>query len=57
MKEFTREELQEICSRADERSDEVKNEFWKEAYFKLAIAANTLDAMEARTEEKTEEPA
>ena len=52
MDDFTREELQMICLRATEKAKAVKNINWINAYGDLAAAADCLDAMEARTEDK-----
>lgn len=49
---FTRDELQQIREKAENSAATVKNDYWIRAYEKLAIAVDTLDAMEARTEEK-----
>lgn len=53
--DFTREEYQEISERAVKMQRKVKNAYWKRAYLRLADAADTLDAMEARTEEIEDE--
>jgi len=53
MKEFTREELQNLCKKAEENAKAVPNNHWIRAYRQLADAADRLDAMEARTEEHT----
>ena len=50
--QFTREELQDIRERAVENAEAVKNNHWKRAYKQLADAADRLDAMEARTEDR-----
>ncbi|GAH62542.1 unnamed protein product [marine sediment metagenome] len=60
MKEFTREELQRIASKAErlaigENSKErlqTRGNYWTRAYERLADAAWTLDAIMARTEDK-----
>ena len=52
MESFTREELQTIRKKAVENANEVKNSYWKNAYIEFAYAADKLDAMEARTEDK-----
>ncbi len=52
MSNFTRDELQDICLRAQEHANVVKNTNWIDAYGDLAAAADRLDAMEARTEDK-----
>lgn len=54
MEEFTREELQGIRNKAVENAEAVPNNHWQRAYRQLADAADRLDAMEARTEEKEE---
>ncbi len=51
MKEFEREELQDIRAKAEENAEAVANNHWKRAYKQLADAADRLDAMEARSEE------
>ncbi len=51
---FTRDELQDICLRAENEANTVKNPHWQRAYRDLADAADALDAMEARTEDKSE---
>ena len=50
MKEFTREELQNIREKAVDNAESVANNHWKRAYKQLADAVDRLDAMEARTE-------
>lgn len=52
MTEFEREELQGIRDKAVENAEHVADNHWKRAYKQLADAADRLDAMEARTEEK-----
>ncbi len=52
---FTREELQDICLRAENEAHGAKNVHWQRAYQDLADAANALDAMEARTEDKNDD--
>ena len=52
MEEFTREELQNIRERAIQCTNDVKNIHWIGAYGDLAAAADKLDAMEARAEDK-----
>lgn len=49
---FTREVLQGIRDDAVRASESVPNNHWQRAYRQLADAADRLDAMEARTEEK-----
>ena len=45
---FTREELQDIRSRAEDAGSTVPNWHWRAAYNDLAQAADHLDAMIAR---------
>ena len=52
MSEFTRDELESIIEQAENEANTVKNVHWQRAYRDLADAANCLDAMEARTEDK-----
>jgi hypothetical protein len=48
---FSREELQDICDRAQYQVSEVAtNPLWERAYYDLAKAADYLDLMMARTE-------
>ena len=49
---FTREELRDIRNEAVKCSEAVQNNHWQRAYRQLADAADRLDAMEARTEDK-----
>lgn len=49
MKLFTREELINIREKAKELYEHGDNPFWIEAHFDLAMAADRLDAMIART--------
>ena len=51
-KDFGREELQEIRDRAICITKTVGNNHWKRALKQLADAADRLDAMIARTEDK-----
>ena len=51
-KDFEREELQEMRDRAVDNAEIVANNHWKRAYKQLADAADRLDAMIARTEDK-----
>ena len=44
-----REELQKIISKAKESAKNVENPDWVYAYIQLAMAADHLDAMIART--------
>jgi len=53
MKEFTREELQEIRDRAVNCAINVPENQWTRTHRQLADAADRLDAMEARAEDKT----
>ena len=56
MKNFTREELQDLRERAKDRAGVGHlNASWKRAYLRLADAAATLDAFIARTEVFVEE--
>lgn len=58
VKDFDRQELQGIRGRASVLGKEViTNALWKRAYLKLADAADCLDAMVARTQEKLEDQA
>jgi len=51
--EFEREELQKLRQRAESVSGNyVISTSWKRAYLRLADAANTLDALIARSEEE-----
>ncbi len=50
--EFTRDELQDICIRAENQANTVRNQLWQRAFRELADAADKLDAMEARSEDK-----
>lgn len=52
MEEFTRDELQNIRKKAVDNAKAVPNNSWQRAYKQLADAADRLDAMEARTEER-----
>lgn len=52
LKEFTREELRSIRKKAVDNAEAVPNNHWQRAYRQLADAADRLDAMEARTEDK-----
>ena len=52
MKGFTRKELQDTRNKAIDNAESVPNNHWKRAYKQLADAADRLDAMEARTEDK-----
>ena len=56
-KEFTQEELQEIRQRAEVWAERVTMPSWKRAYLRLADAADTLDAMEARTIDRDDKDA
>jgi hypothetical protein len=47
-----REQYQQIRDNALREREEVKNLLWKEALLRLAVAADELDAMEARTIDK-----
>lgn len=49
---FTRKELTGIQVRAEKESYKDIHPIWKRAYFCLAEAANCLDAMMARGEER-----
>ena len=49
-----REELQEIRKKAKKSAENVENPDWIYAYTQLAMAADRLDAMIARTEVKFE---
>jgi len=51
-KDFEREELQEIRDRAIRITKTVGNDHWRQALKQLAGAADRLDAMIARTEDK-----
>ncbi len=55
MDNFTRKELQELRERAVGHAKSVPNNHWQRAYRQLADAADRLDAMEARTEERVVE--
>jgi hypothetical protein len=58
MDNFTREELQDLRSRAEFAStDATANIFTKIAYLELAAAADRLDAMLARNELANQNPA
>jgi hypothetical protein len=50
MREFTREELQNIRDRAEDSAQVFPSIYWKRAYENLADSANNLDAIMARTE-------
>lgn len=50
--EFTRTELQELRDKAIADSDTAADNRWRQAYIQLAEAADRLDAMEARTEDR-----
>lgn len=51
--EFERKELQKIRMRAWKAAEEFEiNTSWKRAYLRLSDAANTLDALIARSEEE-----
>ncbi len=54
MKEFSREELQDIRDNAVKNAKSVPNGHWQRVYMQLADAADRLDAMEARTKDKNE---
>ena len=54
-KDFEREELQEIRDRAIGRAKTVTNNHWRRAYKQFADAADRIDAMEARTEERPDD--
>lgn len=54
MIEFTREELQNIRDKAVDNAKSVPNNHWQRAYKQFAGAADRLDAMEARVEERVE---
>ena len=47
-----REQYQQIRETALQEREQVKNFLWKEALLRLALAADALDAMEARTEDR-----
>jgi len=49
---FDRDFLQELRGLADEKTEQVTNKHWKRAYLNLSIAADHLDAMEARSTER-----
>jgi hypothetical protein len=49
MNPFTREELIDIRQKATKLCENDTDPFWIEAYFELAMAADRLDAMIART--------
>jgi len=49
---FTREELQAIKNKAMNERDTISNKYWKRALVALADAADRVDAMIARTEER-----
>lgn len=55
MEMFSREVLQGIRNDAVKMAESVPNNHWQRAYKQLADAADRLDAMEARTEDKKEE--
>ncbi len=42
---FTREELQDICLRAENEANSINELHWQRAYRDLADAADKLDAM------------
>ena len=51
--EFERKELQKLRQRAERAAGEYEiNTSWKRAYLRLSDAANTLDALIARSEEE-----
>ena len=51
--EFQREELQKLRQRAERAAGEfIVSTSWKRAYLRLSDAANTLDALIARSEEE-----
>ena len=50
--EFEREELIELRDRTETEATYKSNEGWRRAHLRLADAADHLDAMIARTEEK-----
>ena len=53
MKDFTREELQNLRIKAEDSAGVYHlNTSWKRAYLRLADAATTLDAFIARTEDR-----
>jgi len=52
MERFSREVLQGIRDDAQEMVGRIENNHWRRAYEQLADAADRLDAMEARTEDK-----
>ena len=53
MKNFTREELQDLRIKAEDNAGVYQvNTSWKRAYLRLADAASTLDAFIARTEDR-----
>lgn len=47
-----RKEMQNIRKKAEKNAAEVPSKLWKRAYLRLADAADKIDAMIARTEEK-----
>lgn len=49
MLQYSREELQAIIERSMRCKDMVLNPFWVKAYEDLALAADRLDAMYARS--------
>ena len=54
MELFSREILQGIRDDAEKMVEHTVNNHWRRAYKQLADAADRLDAMEARTEDKEE---
>ena len=52
MKLDDREDLQQLRVDAIRFADSVADNLWKTAYIELARAADRVDAMEARTEDK-----
>jgi len=50
--DFTREELQDLRDKAVMNAERVASNHWRQAYKLLAGAADRLDAMEARTEDR-----
>lgn len=45
-----RETVQDVCEAAEAYRDNVDNEHWKDAFRELAMAADRVDAMLARSE-------
>jgi hypothetical protein len=52
MEDFEREELQDIRDKAVISAEGVPNNHWQRAYKQLADAADKLDAMMARCEDR-----